>query len=93
MFRPDCARPGILVLLATLAILVVFSARLSATRIYQVDECYSIANARIISQGRQADFATAPGAFIVALSSLTHGPARARDLFARDRASGSTVRR
>ncbi len=76
---------GLLPLLATLAVLVIFSARLSATRVYQVDECYSITNARIIAQGRQADFATDPGAFLVALSSLTHGWARSRDLFARGR--------
>lgn len=85
MPRPAGGRPGVLVLLAALAVLVVFSARLSSTRVYQVDECYSIFNARLIAQGRQADFATAPGAFIVALSSLTRGPSSSRDLFARGR--------
>lgn len=85
MRRHGDGLPGLVPLLAALAVLAAFSARLSATRVYQVDECYSVANARLIAQGRQAHFATDPGAFIVALSSLTRGPARARDLFARGR--------
>ncbi|NNN05464.1 MAG: hypothetical protein HKL90_06150 [Elusimicrobia bacterium] len=85
MRRHGDGLPGLIPLLAALAVLAAFSARLSATRVYQVDECYNVAQARRIASGLRHEALTDPAAFIVALSGLERGPARARDLFARGR--------
>jgi len=87
MLRGAGERFGSWPLAAALACLAVFSARLAATRVYQVDECYSVAMARLVASGREAEFQTDPSAFSVALSSLSPRAERSRDLFSRARAA------
>lgn len=56
---------GIGLLLAALAALVWFSARLAATRIYQVDECQSLYMARILATGHASELFTTASLFLM----------------------------
>ena len=69
-------------LLAALASLAWFSARLAATRIYQVDECQNIYMASVLAAGQEKTFFTDASGFTIPLSWLVKGTARSADRFA-----------
>jgi hypothetical protein len=76
-------RVGIALLLAALAVLVWFSARLAATRIYQVDECQNLYMARILATGQASQFFTTASLFLIGpLSWISRSAEQSAEAFA-----------
>ncbi len=70
---------------AALLALLVFSAWLSARRVYQIDECYAARMERQLADGSWRRFQTDPGALFLALSRVAGSAPDSRETFARSR--------
>jgi len=68
-------------LLGSIALLLLFSAYLAATRIYQVDECQNIYMARILAIGQAKTFITNTEVLLLPLSWLARETTHSNDLF------------
>ena len=71
---------------AGITVLVMFSAKLAATRIYQVDECQNLYMARVVATDQAATFFTNASLFLLGpLSWMAKGAIRSAEFFANAR--------